>query len=233
VPASPERPGAILFDLDGTLLDTAPDMTGALNALLIEQGRDELPFAAMRAYVSHGSHGLVRLAFGDDDPVRFENLRQRFLALYAARLCEGTRLFDGMPELLDAIESADCVWGIVTNKPGWLTDPLLKTLGLDARAGCVVSGDTYPERKPHPMPLLRAAAALQVAPEQCLYIGDAERDVVAATRAGMPVVVARYGYIGAHDDLTTWPPHDSIDEPLDLLAWLQSRQDAPSYVRAE
>jgi N-acetyl-D-muramate 6-phosphate phosphatase len=229
----PERVAAILFDLDGTLLDTAPDMTGALNELLSEQGRSPMPFEQLRAQVSHGSHGLVRLAFGNDNGEHFETMRQRFLALYAARLCDGTRPFEGILKLLDAIEDAGCRWGIVTNKPGWLTDPLLKILELDQRAGCVVSGDTYAERKPHPMPLLNAAAALQVAPARCLYIGDAERDVVAATRAGMAAIVARYGYIGEHDDLSTWPPHEVIDAPLDLLAWLEPRSAAVSYARAK
>jgi N-acetyl-D-muramate 6-phosphate phosphatase len=231
-PAS-ERVSAILFDLDGTLLDTAPDMTSALNTLLVEQGREALPFAVMRPHVSHGSHGLVRLAFGDEDRVQYETLRQRFLALYSARLCVDTKPFDGMLELLDAIEASGRDWGIVTNKPAWLTDPLLQALGLHERAGCVVSGDTYAERKPHPLPLLRAAATLQTAPAECLYIGDAERDVVAATRAGMPAIVARYGYIGGHDDLATWPSHEVIDAPLDLLAWLERRSDAPVFARAE
>ncbi len=210
----------VLFDLDGTLLDTAPDMTGALNTLLREEGRPELPFARLRPYVSHGSHGLVRTAFGDEDAVEFQRLRERFLALYAARLTHGTTAFQGIDEVLATLEAIPIAWGIVTNKPGWLTDPLLKHLGLDARAACVVSGDTLPQRKPHPLPLLHAAQHISATPAECLYVGDAERDMQAALAAGMPGVVARYGYVGPHDALNEWPAAARIDHPLELLALL-------------
>jgi phosphoglycolate phosphatase len=216
--ASPLRAvRAILFDLDGTLLDTAPDMTGAVNELLVEEGRAALPFAQLRPHVSHGSHGLVRIAFGDADPVEFQRRRARFLELYAQRLTTATTPFAGIDEVLETLEAAACPWGIVTNKPGWLTEPLLAHLGLARRAACVVSDDTLPERKPHPSPLLHAAAQLQIEAHHCLYVGDAERDMQAAAAAGMAAVIARYGYIGAHDALDSWGAHAQIDHPLELI----------------
>lgn len=216
----PTRVRAVLFDLDGTLLDTAPDMGAAINALLHEESLPPLSAERIRPHVSHGSNGLVRLAFGDADPIAFESRRQRFLTLYAACLTQGTRPFAGMLELLRVLEVAGIAWGVVTNKPGWLTDPLLAHLALAERAACVVSGDTLPQRKPHPAPLLHAARQLAVDPADCVYVGDAERDVTSASAAGMHAVVARYGYLGDHDDLTSWPTHASIEAPLDLLTLL-------------
>ena len=211
---------AVLFDLDGTLIDTAPDMISALNELRAEDGLDALPYAVARTQVSHGSSGLVSLAFPAASGSAFETLRSRFLALYNDRLADETRLFDGCEEVLDALESQGRPWGIVTNKPGFLTLPLLAALDLSARAGCVVSGDTLPQRKPHPAPLLHAATLLGVAPQHCLYVGDAERDIQSARAAGMTVIVARYGYLGPDDDPDAWAPDGEIDAPTDLLDWL-------------
>ena len=215
--------GAVLFDLDGTLLDTAPDMIVCLNQLRAEEGQPAIAYDVARTQVSHGSKGLVQLAFPQLEGEPFEVLRNRFLDLYNARLAVDTRLFDGCEQLLTALESRGMRWGIVTNKPGFLATPLLATLGLDVRAGCVVAGDTLPQRKPHPAPLLHAAAQLNTAPQQCLYVGDAQRDVQSARSAGMPVLVAAYGYLGPEDDTHSWGPDGHIQSPLELLSWLDGR----------
>ena len=210
----------VLLDLDGTLLDTAPDMAGALNQLLVDEGMEALPFARIRPYVSHGALRLVRLGFGEPDKERLEQLRGRFLDFYRADIAVHTRMFDGFEVVLDALEAAGMRWGIVTNKPGWLTAPLLDALGLAARSGCVVSGDTLAERKPHAMPLLRAAALLGLEARECVYMGDAERDVQAARNAGMIPLVAGFGYLDAGEDPGAWQPDAVFDRPTDLLEWL-------------
>lgn len=212
--------GGVLFDLDGTLLDTARDMAQALNRLRTAEGLPELPFEQIRPLVSHGAPRLVRLGFGECDSARLEGLRTGFLDHYRAALAIHTCLFPGFAEVLDAIEAAGMRWGIVTNKPGWLTTPLLESVGLLSRCGCVVSGDTLPERKPHPMPLLHAAALLGLDPRQCAYVGDAERDVQAARKAGMIPVVAGFGYLGEDEDPAAWQPDAVLDAPGDLLRWL-------------
>jgi len=214
---------AVLFDLDGTLLDTAPDLVEVLNQVRVEQGRAPLPYAAARAHVSHGSGGLIRFGFPDEPPALQEQLRQRLVELYSRRLTAGTRLFEGCREVLDALAARGMDWGIVTNKPGFLTEPLLAALGLADEAGCVVSGDTLPQRKPHPAPLLLAAERLSLPPAGCLYVGDAERDVQASRAAGMPVLVARYGYLGPDDDPHAWAPDAMIDRPPQILDWLDGR----------
>ena len=211
---------AVLFDLDGTLLDTAPDLVNALNRVRVEQGREPLPFATARTQVSHGSSGLIRLGFPDLSGDPLEQLRLRLLDVYSAHLSVGTRLFDGCADVLLQLAERRMAWGIVTNKPGFLTTPLLATLGLDRAAGCVVSGDTLPQRKPHPAPLLLAATQLSLPPEQCLYVGDAERDVQAARAARMPVLVARYGYLGPADDPDAWLPDAHIESPTGIIDWL-------------
>jgi phosphoglycolate phosphatase len=211
---------AALFDLDGTLLDTAPDMIGALNSLLAEEQRAALGFAGLRSQVSHGAIALVRAGFPDATGAAFELLRQRFLQLYSQRLAEQTRLFPGFEALLLGFEARRLPWGVVTNKPGWLTEPLLEALGLRRRAGCVISGDTLPERKPHPRPLLVAAAELGVSPAHCLYVGDALRDVQAGVAAGMVTIGARYGYVDAADDPDHWPVAGWISAAEELLPWV-------------
>jgi len=212
--------GALLLDLDGTLLDTAPDMGGALNRLRVENGREPLPFSSIRPVVSHGAMRLVSLGFPDASGAVFEALRLRFLAIYAEHLAEGTRLFDGFDVVLESLETRGLPWGIVTNKPAWLTNPLLAALGLDRRAACAVSGDTVAERKPHPLPLLHAANLIQVLPEHCVYVGDAERDIQAGRAAGMTTVVASYGYLSQHDDPLSWQPHGIVAAPQELLDWM-------------
>jgi N-acetyl-D-muramate 6-phosphate phosphatase len=211
---------AMLFDLDGTLLDTAPDMVGALNELRAEHDLAALPFESIRPSVSHGSTRLVYLGFPGIDAERCAVLQRRFLEIYRARLSAETRLFAGMDEVLRALEERGLPAGIVTNKPARLTDALLEELGLRRRFACVVSGDTLSERKPHAMPMLHAAELAGVVPEDCIYVGDAERDVQAAHAAGMRALVATYGYLGGEDDWRTWRADGSIDRPADLLAWL-------------
>ena len=213
---------AVLFDLDGALLDTAPDLIRALNHVRVDQGREPMAYEVARTQVSHGSSGLIRLGFPDlaGDPL--EKLRLQLLDFYSAHLAVGTKLFDGCQTVLDNLAARGMSWGIVTNKPGFLTTPLLATLGLDRVAGSVVSGDTLPQRKPHPAPLLLAAAQLALPPGQCLYVGDAERDVQASRAAGMPVLVARYGYLGPDDDPEGWQPDGHIDSPLGIIDWLDA-----------
>jgi len=214
------RSTALLLDLDGTLLDTAPDMGGALNRLLDEEGREPLPQSSIRPVVSHGAVRLVKLGFPDVEGAEFERLRLRFLELYSHHLAEYTQPFPGLLEVLDELERRELPWGVVTNKPGWLTDPLMTALGLFERAGCVVSGDTVGERKPHPLPLLHAAELIRVAPEQCVYVGDAERDIQAGRAAGMRTVIAAYGYISADDAPEQWNASGIIDHPGQLLEWM-------------
>ena len=211
---------ALLLDLDGTLLDTAPDMGGALNLLRVEAGREPLPLGNIRPVVSHGAMRLVSLGFPEAIGAEFERLRLRFLELYSQNLALRTELFPGIEPVLAELERLGLPWGVVTNKPGWLTDPLLAALGLDRRASCVVSGDTVAERKPHPLPLLHAAGLVGVAPADCVYVGDAERDIQAGRAAGMTTVVAAYGYISDDDDPAGWQPTGIITEPGELLEWV-------------
>jgi len=213
----------VLLDLDGTLLDTAPDMAHALNALRVAEGMERLPFERIRPLVSHGAPRMIRYAFGEPEPDRYEALRLRFLDLYRGAIAVHTRPFAGFEDVLDTIEQAGMRWGIVTNKPGWLTLPLLEQLGLAARSGCIVSGDTLAERKPHPLPLLHAAGLLGLAPGECVYVGDAERDVQAARNAGMIPLVAGFGYLDEGEDPAAWQPDAVLDQPAGLLDWLGLR----------
>ena len=213
----PAPPFAVLFDLDGTLLDTAPDMVAALNLLRSEHGLAPVPHAVARNEVSNGSAGLLQLGFPGTPAIRLQSLQQRFLDIYAARLSEATVLFPGMAEVLHAIESGQLRWGVVTNKPGWLTEPLLAALDLQRRSACTVSGDTLPERKPHPAPLLHALEALGIPAGRAVYVGDAPRDLEAGRAAGMRTILASYGYLEAGQDLTGWGADHIIAEPVELL----------------
>jgi N-acetyl-D-muramate 6-phosphate phosphatase len=196
---------AVLFDLDGTLADTAPDLAAALNAMLRADGHDALPYELIRPWASWGALRLIALGYGEElASARVAELRARFLTCYETSLCRETRLFPGVPEALAALESAGVPWGIVTNKPGWLTDPLVAALGLSERAGTVISGDTLPFAKPHPMPLLHAARELGVPAGRCVYVGDNVRDIEAGRAAGMYTIAAAWGYIPADDDPASW-----------------------------
>ena len=211
----------ILFDLDGTLLDTAPDLANALNAVLESNGHAPLPFDAIRPVVSHGGKALIELGFEmQSDHPEFEPRRLELLDYYLNNIAQYTCLFPGMEEVLESIESQGLNWGIVTNKPAWLTDPLLEALKLDQRAAAIVSGDTLPERKPHPAPLLHACELIGSTPEHCLYVGDAERDIQAGHNAGMPTLVAMFGYLLAEDKPEEWGASALIHHPAEILDWI-------------
>jgi phosphoglycolate phosphatase len=211
----------VLFDLDGTLLDTAPDLATALNAVLAENHREPLAFETIRREVSHGGIALIRLGFGlDESHSDFESLRQCLLTVYRKHISEQTRPFPGTMELLQQLEQDGLNWGIVTNKPAWLTEPLLRNLGLRERAACVVSGDTLPQRKPHPAPLLYACRQAGSEPRQCVCVGDARRDIEAGRNARMHTLVARFGYLREEDRPQEWQADHLLDQPQDLLGWL-------------
>lgn len=211
---------AVLFDLDGTLLDTAPDLAGALNALLLEHALETLPLRQVRAKVSHGGTAVLRLGFPAAAEEAIGGLLERLLHLYHARIAQETRPFAGIPELLERLETGAVPWGVVTNKAGWLTNPLLAAMQLHQRAAAIVCGDTLNVRKPNPEPLLHAAALMGVTPSQCIYVGDAERDMVAARAAGMRSLGARFGYIAEDESTSHWPVDGWIDSPLEVLKWL-------------
>ncbi len=208
----------ILFDLDGTLVDTAPDLGHALNLQLAKHGQPMLSDETIRPYASHGSKGLLGLGFGiSPDDEAFTMMRDEYLNIYESVLARTPTLFDGMQATLDGIASRDFAWGIVTNKPGRFTVPLVASMGLDQQAICVVSGDDTPQPKPSPDTLLLACEKAQVTPENCLYVGDAERDIEAGHAAGMKTVIALYGYIDKSDNPLAWGADAMINQPQDLL----------------
>lgn len=212
---------AVLFDLDGTLADTAPDLGESANLLLAEEGHAAKPLAMLRPYTSQGVRGLLKAGFDIDatDP-HYERLSHRFLEIYEQRLCAATRLFDGIPELLDALESLNLGWGIVTNKRMRFTDPLVELLQLTPRTNCVVSGDTTAEAKPSPLPIEHACRLLNCRPERTLYVGDDRRDIIAGRAAGCQTVAVSYGYLGDGGPLHTWGADLIIDHPTELTAYL-------------
>ncbi|PKO30635.1 MAG: phosphoglycolate phosphatase [Betaproteobacteria bacterium HGW-Betaproteobacteria-7] len=215
---------AVLFDLDGTLADTAPDLGRAANRLLREEGRDEQALNALRPYTSQGVRGLLRAAFGiTPEDADYPRLAERFLEFYEAHLCAETRLFDGIPELLDGLEALNLGWGIVTNKRRRFTDPLVALLNLAHRTPCVVSGDTTAEAKPSPMPILHACTLLGCQPGRTLYVGDDRRDIVAGKAAGCLTVAVSYGYLGDSGPLDTWGADLIIDHPNELASFVASR----------
>ncbi|WP_194712885.1 HAD family hydrolase [Noviherbaspirillum soli] len=210
------QPQAILFDLDGTLADTAPDLAQALNRLRLERGMEPAPYESLRPYASAGARGLIGAGLGlTPEAAEYEALRIAFLNNYEAAIAVHSRLFDGVPELLAQLDSSGIAWGIVTNKAMRFTDPLVPLIGL-GHAACVVSGDTTPHAKPHPAPLLEAAQRLGKAPEHCWYVGDDMRDIQAGRAAGMLTIAAAWGYCGS-DGPTQWNAHAIAQEPLELL----------------
>lgn len=217
----------VLFDLDGTFADTAPDMAYALNLTLELHGRPPLPLEVIRPYVSHGGIGLIRLGFElEPEHPEFSELRQQFLDFYQSNLTRGTRLFPGIEELIEQLEAREIAWGIVTNKPGWLTDPLMEQLKLTPRATCIVSGDTATKSKPHPEPIFYACNIAGIRPGETLYIGDAERDIIAGNRAGTRTLTALFGYIREHDRPEEWQADGAISHPLQILEWLDRAANA-------
>lgn len=211
----------VLFDLDGTLADTALDLGYALNEQRRRHGLPPLPHEVIRPYASHGTVGLLDIGFelAPEDQA-FAAMREEYLQLYTANLCRLTCLFAGMDEALQQLEQRGIPWGVVTNKPARFTDPLMAALGLSGRASSIVSGDTCAHPKPHPAPLLHASREIGLPPEQCLYIGDAQRDMEAAIAAGMHPVIAAYGYLGPQDRPEEWAAQGTIAAPLELLRLL-------------
>jgi phosphoglycolate phosphatase len=193
-----------LFDLDGTLVDTAPDMVAVLQALQRDHGNTPISYELGRAYVSNGAVGLLRLGFPEADDNRIEALRPEYLSRYFARVAAESVLFDGLDALIGRLEQENLAWGVVTNKPHYLTEPLLAALGLLERAACCVSGDTLPQRKPDPAPLHHACEIAGMEPKNTLYVGDSIRDIEAGRAAGMGTVAAAYGYITPDDDVHGW-----------------------------
>ncbi|RNF29700.1 phosphoglycolate phosphatase [Massilia aurea] len=218
-------PRAILFDLDGTLADTAPDLAAAVNWLRTERGLDPTPYEVLRPTASAGARGMIGAAFGlAPGDEGYEELRLAWFERYQSAMSTYTTLFDGIPELLDGITDAGMDWGIVTNKPSRFTDPLVPQIAL-AHAGCIVSGDTTGFAKPHPAPLLEGARRLGIAPEQCWYVGDDLRDIEAGHAAGMVTVACVWGYCGAIEP-STWGADYLLETPAQLLALLGQVSEA-------
>jgi phosphoglycolate phosphatase len=208
----------VLFDLDGTLADTAPDLGRALNMQRARYGLPPLPDDVIRPYASHGSRGLLGIGFGiSPEDERFGAMREEYLNLYDEVYCEQPALFYGMEEVLAALEANKFKWGVVTNKPRRFTLPLMKVLGLDSRAASIVSGDDCERPKPYPDTLLLAIRQTGSLPAECIYVGDAERDIIAGKAAGMPTWVAMYGYLGENDRPEEWGAEGMIAKPRDLL----------------
>jgi len=209
---------AILFDLDGTLADTAPDLAYALNLMREQRGLPPLPDSALRVHASSGARGMIDVGLGiKPGDAQFDSAKEEFLNNYQLHLARASRLFPGVEELLDAVESKGFLWGIVTNKSQRFTRPVLEALALAHRAGCSISGDTTAYAKPHPAPLFAALEALGVDAAECYYVGDDERDVQAGHAAGIEPVVALYGYLGNGKPPHQWGARLAINQPLDLL----------------
>ncbi len=212
---------AILFDFDGTIADTAPDLGHALNRQRLARGLPPLPIGLIRTQASAGSRGLLNLGFNlKPDNSEYEAMRDEFLRFYAERLCHDTCLFPGMANVLDRLDADHLPWGIVTNKPARFTQPLVRALGLHQRAACIISGDDTVNTKPHPEPLLTACRQINVLPQNCIYLGDDIRDVKASLAAGIIPIVARYGYLGNDAPPESWGADHLIDQPEDLLNYI-------------
>ena len=226
-PARPTRPRAILFDLDGTLADTAPDLAAAVNRLRTDRGLEPTPYSVLRPTASAGARGMIGAAFGlTPADEGYEALRLAWFDNYQAAIAVHSTLFGGIPELLAGLTETGLAWGIVTNKPARFTDPLVPLIGL-AHAGCIISGDTMPFAKPHPAPLLEAARQLGLSPEDCWYVGDDLRDIEAGHAAGMPTVACAWGYCGAIAP-STWNADYLLETPTDLLELVRSVLAAPA-----
>lgn len=212
---------AILFDFDGTIADTAPDLGHALNRQRIARGLSPLPITLIRTQASAGSRGLLNLGFNlKPDDSEYEAMRDEFLRFYAERLYHDTRLFPGIANVLDQLDANQLPWGIVTNKPARFTKPLVQALALHQRAACIISGDDTVNTKPHPEPLLTACRRINVSPNKCIYLGDDIRDIKASLAAGIKPIVARYGYLGNDTSPETWGAAHLIDHPEDLLNYI-------------
>jgi phosphoglycolate phosphatase len=213
---------AVLFDLDGTLIDSAPDLGAAADKMRTDRGMESLPLALYRPMAGAGARGMIAVAFGlTPEDAGFGELREEFFSNYESRMTENTLVFDGVAELIAQIGRAGLKWGVVTNKSARFTVPLTKAMPLFDTAQAIISGDTTPYAKPHPAPLLEAARQLDLSPEHCIYVGDDERDIVAGRAAGMPTVAAAYGYLGKTADTAGWKADATIASPGALLNFLR------------
>ena len=211
---------AVLFDLDGTFADTAPDLGYAVNLMRKARNLPPVPEEKTRPVTSSGARGLLGAGFGiTPDHADYLAMRDEFLNLYETNLCRETCLFDGMAELINSLEARQLTWGIVTNKAERFALPLMKLLGYSTRSACVIGGDTTGKMKPHPEPLYAAAKAIQIAPEHCLYVGDDERDIQAGRAAGMKTIAVRYGYLNGSDP-AAWGADAIVDKPLNIMNFL-------------
>jgi len=214
---------AILFDLDGTLIDSAPDLAGTANDMRAARGLPPMPYAALRRMVGAGARGMMGVAFevlpGHED---FEALRDEFFERYQKRLLQETRVFEAVPPMLQHLQKRGLPWGIVTNKSARFGQPVIEGLQLHVHSVVHIYGDTTPHAKPHPEPLFEAARRLGLDPCRCVYVGDDERDIVAGLAAGMGTVAATYGYLGQQADVSRWNAHLHIDAPTGLLKYLRS-----------
>lgn len=214
---------AVLFDLDGTLIDSAPDLGAAADKMRTDRGLESYPLERYRPHAGSGARGMLGVAFGiTPDAPEFPELREEFFVAYERRMLLNTQVFDGIQALIDAIQARGLLWGVVTNKSMRFTDPLTRAMPLFASAGAIVSGDTTPYAKPHPEPLHEAARRLGVPSEACIYVGDDERDIIAGRAAGMWTVAATYGYMGSQADAALWEADASISLPMELLHLLDS-----------
>jgi len=210
----------MLFDLDGTLLDTAPDLCFALNSALNEQGFERISDAVITPFISQGAVGMVRQALGSSEHPQYESILALMLEIYTDNLANHTTLFEGMDQVLNRIETRNLHWGIVTNKRTRFTQSILKQLDLFDRASCIICGDTTANKKPHPRPMLAACRQLQIKPMECIFIGDSLKDIQAGNRAGMSTLVAGYGYIAEHDQPENWNACGTVNAPSELLYWI-------------
>ena len=209
----------VLFDFDGTLADSAPDLAAAANRLRLERGLEPLPYAALRPYASHGARGLLKVALDINvDDADYEAYKKKFLLDYEQNMTQLTTLFDGVDTMLAALSDAGLPWGIVTNKTEYLTRPLVEHLGLSQNCVVLVGGDTTPHIKPHPASLLHAAAAVNIEPRHCIYIGDDQRDIQAGKAANMTTVVAAYGYCDFDPAIATWEADNVVNSPTEVPA---------------
>ncbi len=214
---------AVLFDLDGTLIDSAPDLGAAADKMRTDRGLASYPLERYRPFAGSGARGMLGVAFGiTPDAPEFPELREEFFITYERRMLLNTQVFDGVQALIDAIQERGLLWGVVTNKSMRFTDPLTRAMPLFASARAIVSGDTTPHAKPHPEPLHEAARRLGAPSEACIYVGDDERDIIAGRAAGMRTVAATYGYMGSQADAALWQADVSISSPLQLLQVLNS-----------
>jgi N-acetyl-D-muramate 6-phosphate phosphatase len=212
----------VLFDLDGTLVDSAPDLAAAANAMRVARGLATLPLSALRPMVGSGARGMIGTAFGvAPEDEGFSALRHEFLERYQAALLTQTTVFAGMEPVIDRLDAEGRRWGIVTNKAARFTQPVVEGLRLHTRAAVVISGDTTPHSKPHPEPLLEAARRVGVAASNCAYVGDDHRDVLAGRAAGMTTLAAAWGYLGQGEPIDAWGAHAVLADPAALLQWLQ------------